>query len=187
MHAFCSLMCKNSQGLPDAIFFGTRNILGMEKLSQFYCAAEITAQIKPQHANLTTKSSLKQILIITYMIDRVKAALTVQSPCLLQEREFCKIFKIPQKTLVNFVMTAEDHYVKDNPYHNHLHAADVTQSTHILLNSPNLDVSFLIILWQCLSTPLLQSSSFSVCLHTFRDSLGNFCFLHSRYRSPWVD
>ena len=39
-------------------------------------------------------------------------------------------------------MTAEDHYVKDNPYHNHLHAADVTQSTHILLNSPNLDVSF---------------------------------------------
>ena len=38
-------------------------------------------------------------------------------------------------------MTVEDHYLKDIPYHNHLHAADVTQSTHILLNSPNLDVS----------------------------------------------
>jgi len=82
------------------------------------------------------------------MIDRVPRK--VQNPCLLQEREFCKIFKIPQKTLVNFLMTAEDHYVKDNPYHNHLHAADVTQSTHILLNSPNLDVRFLVILGQCL-------------------------------------
>ena len=39
-------------------------------------------------------------------------------------------------------MTVEDHYLKDIPYHNHLHAADVTQSTHILLNSPNLDVSW---------------------------------------------
>ena len=37
-------------------------------------------------------------------------------------------------------MTVEDHYLSDIPYHNHLHAADVTQSTHILLNSPNLDV-----------------------------------------------
>ena len=37
-------------------------------------------------------------------------------------------------------MTVEDHYLRDIPYHNHLHAADVTQSTHILLNSPNLDV-----------------------------------------------
>ena len=121
------------------------------------------------------------------MIDRVPRK--VQNPCLLQEREFCKIFKIPQKTLVNFLMTAEDHYVKDNPYHNHLHAADVTQSTHILLNSPNLDVRFLVILGQCLlkSTQLLQCYSFSVCLHTFRNSLGNFCFLHSRYRSPWAD
>ncbi len=42
--------------------------------------------------------------------------------------------------MVNFLMTLEDHYVKDIPYHNHLHAADVTQSTHILLNSPNLEV-----------------------------------------------
>merc|ERR1712141_680546 len=39
-------------------------------------------------------------------------------------------------------MTVEDHYLKDIPYHNHLHAADVTQSTHILLNSPNLDSVF---------------------------------------------
>ena len=35
-------------------------------------------------------------------------------------------------------MTLEDHYLKDVKYHNHLHAADVTQSCHVLLNSPQL-------------------------------------------------
>ena len=62
----------------------------------------------------------------------------------LQQRELLKHFKIPARTMVNFLMTLEDHYVKDIPYHNHLHAADVTQSTHILLNSPNLEVIKLI-------------------------------------------
>lgn len=51
-----------------------------------------------------------------------------------------KAFKIPAKTLVSFLMTLEDHYGKDVPYHNHFHAADVTQSTHVLLNSPALEV-----------------------------------------------
>jgi hypothetical protein len=50
-------------------------------------------------------------------------------------------FKIPDKTLVSFLMTLEDHYGKEVPYHNHFHAADVTQSTHVLLNSPALEVS----------------------------------------------
>lgn len=51
-----------------------------------------------------------------------------------------KAFKIPAKTLVSFLMTLEDHYGKEVPYHNHFHAADVTQSTHVLLNSPALEV-----------------------------------------------
>ena len=37
-------------------------------------------------------------------------------------------------------MTLEDHYLKHVPYHNNYHAADVTQSTHILLRSPALEV-----------------------------------------------
>lgn len=52
-----------------------------------------------------------------------------------------KTFNIPPKTFITFMMTLEDHYVKDVPYHNSLHAADVTQSTHVLLNSPALEVS----------------------------------------------
>ena len=51
-------------------------------------------------------------------------------------------FKIPTRTMLDFLMTLEDHYLKDVPYHNHLHAADVTQSTHFLLRSPNLEVCF---------------------------------------------
>ena len=59
-----------------------------------------------------------------------------------QERDLMKTFKIPSKTLVSFLMTLEDHYGKEVPYHNHFHAADVTQSTHVLLNSPALEVRF---------------------------------------------
>ena len=54
-----------------------------------------------------------------------------------------KQFKIPGKTLVNFLLSLEDNYLKEVPYHNSLHAADVTQSTHVLLNSPALEVLLL--------------------------------------------
>ena len=58
-----------------------------------------------------------------------------------QERDLTKQFKIPSNTFVNFLLTLEDNYLKDIPYHNSLHAADVTQSTHVLLNSPALEVN----------------------------------------------
>ena len=37
-------------------------------------------------------------------------------------------------------MNLEENYLKDVPYHNSQHAADVAQSTHVLLNSPALEV-----------------------------------------------
>lgn len=45
-------------------------------------------------------------------------------------------------TFVAYMMTLEDHYHSDVAYHNSLHAADVAQSTHILLSTPALDVSY---------------------------------------------
>lgn len=64
---------------------------------------------------------------------------------------------IPQKTFISFMMTLEDHYVKDNPFHNSLHAADVTQSTHVLLNTPALESVF---------TPLeITAALFAACVH----------------------
>lgn len=51
-----------------------------------------------------------------------------------------KTFRIPVETFVTYMMTLEDHYHADVAYHNSLHAADVAQSTHILLSTPALDV-----------------------------------------------
>ncbi|KAL4635025.1 cAMP-specific 3',5'-cyclic phosphodiesterase 4B isoform X1 [Arapaima gigas] len=53
-----------------------------------------------------------------------------------------KTFKIPADTFVTYMMTLEDHYHADVAYHNSLHAADVAQSTHILLSTPALDAVF---------------------------------------------
>jgi len=84
-------------------------------------------------------------------------ALTAIAFSIFQERDLIKQFKIPSKTFVNFLMTLEDNYLKDVPYHNSLHAADVTQSTHVLLNSPALESVF---------TPLeIMSALFAAAIH----------------------
>ena len=41
--------------------------------------------------------------------------------------------KIREKTLINFLRAIEERYNSDVSYHNHVHAADVTQSLHVLL------------------------------------------------------
>uniref|UniRef100_A0A452IF76 3',5'-cyclic-AMP phosphodiesterase n=1 Tax=Gopherus agassizii TaxID=38772 RepID=A0A452IF76_9SAUR len=60
---------------------------------------------------------------------------------IFQERDLLKTFKISSDTFVTYMMTLEDHYHSDVAYHNSLHAADVAQSTHVLLSTPALDVS----------------------------------------------
>ncbi|XP_043971625.1 cAMP-specific 3',5'-cyclic phosphodiesterase 4B-like isoform X2 [Gambusia affinis] len=61
---------------------------------------------------------------------------------IFQERELLKTFRIPVDTFVTYVMTLEDHYHGNVAYHNSLHAADVAQSTHVLLSTPALDAVF---------------------------------------------
>lgn len=58
-----------------------------------------------------------------------------------QERDLLKTFKIPIDIFITFMMTLEDHYHVDVAYHNNIHAADVVQSTHVLLSTPALEVS----------------------------------------------
>ncbi|KAG8194807.1 hypothetical protein JTE90_017248 [Oedothorax gibbosus] len=60
---------------------------------------------------------------------------------IFRERDLLTTFKIPSKTLLNYLMTLEDHYLKV-PYHNRIHACDVTQSVHVLLSSPALENVF---------------------------------------------
>lgn len=74
-----------------------------------------------------------------------------------QEREILNTLMVPAKVFLALVTTLEDHYVKDNPFHNSLHAADVTQSTNVLLNTPALENVF---------TPLeICAALFAACVH----------------------
>ncbi|CAK9302778.1 unnamed protein product [Gordionus sp. m RMFG-2023] len=60
--------------------------------------------------------------------------LTCLTYTIFKKRNLIDIFKIPVSNLLNFIMCVEDHYLSI-PYHNRIHATDVTQSTHILLSS----------------------------------------------------
>lgn len=74
-----------------------------------------------------------------------------------QSRDLLNALMIPPKTFITFMMTLEDHYCKDNPFHNSLHAADVTQSTNVLLNTPALESVF---------TPLeITAALFAATIH----------------------
>uniref|UniRef100_A0A8C5NE97 Phosphodiesterase n=1 Tax=Gouania willdenowi TaxID=441366 RepID=A0A8C5NE97_GOUWI len=68
--------------------------------------------------------------------------LTCVMYAIFQERDLMRTFKIPTDTFVTFMLTLEGHYHSDVAYHNSLHAADVAQSTHILLSTPALDAVF---------------------------------------------
>jgi len=48
-------------------------------------------------------------------------------------------FQLSANTLLTYLTRVEEHY-RHVPYHNHVHAADVTQSMHSLLSIPALQV-----------------------------------------------
>ncbi|XP_043909766.1 cAMP-specific 3',5'-cyclic phosphodiesterase 4D-like isoform X2 [Protopterus annectens] len=68
--------------------------------------------------------------------------LTVIMYAIFQERDLLKTFRIPADTFITYMMTLEDHYHADVAYHNNIHAADVAQSTHVLLSTPALEAVF---------------------------------------------
>lgn len=45
---------------------------------------------------------------------------------------------------MRYLRSVEEHYNVHTPYHNKVHAADVVQSVHVLLQAPALEVSSLI-------------------------------------------
>ncbi|XP_071583936.1 3',5'-cyclic-AMP phosphodiesterase 4C isoform X3 [Heliangelus exortis] len=68
--------------------------------------------------------------------------LTVIMYSIFQERDLMKTFRIPADTFITYMLTLEDHYHADVAYHNNIHAADVAQSTHVLLSTPALEAVF---------------------------------------------
>ncbi|KAM4754577.1 3',5'-cyclic-AMP phosphodiesterase 4A [Cyanocitta cristata] len=61
---------------------------------------------------------------------------------IFQERDLVRTFEIPERALLGYARALEQHYHPDVAYHNSLHAADVLQSTHVLLATPALDAVF---------------------------------------------
>ncbi|XP_033196544.1 phosphodiesterase dunce isoform X5 [Bombus vancouverensis nearcticus] len=83
--------------------------------------------------------------------------LTCITYTIFKSRDLFKAMCILPQTFLNYMTTLEDHYVKENPFHNSLHAADVTQSTHILLSTPALESVF---------TPLeIAAALFAAAIH----------------------
>ncbi|KAA0194717.1 hypothetical protein HAZT_HAZT001935 [Hyalella azteca] len=104
-------------------------------LSFFIITADITVQVLEDIDKwgidifrIAELSEIQPLTAITYTI--------------FVERDLIKQFKIPPNTLLTFLRTLEVHYLSHVPYHNAYHAADVTQSTHVLLNSPALESVF---------------------------------------------
>ena len=56
-----------------------------------------------------------------------------------QKRDMLTKFQLSAGTLLTYLSHVEDHY-RNVPYHNNVHAADVTQSIHSLLSIPALQV-----------------------------------------------
>lgn len=85
-----------------------------------------------------------QVNTVNVLLKKTKACLISKLTSVfitsLQERDLLKTFKIPLDTFITYLMTLEDHYHADVAYHNNIHAADVTQSTHVLLSTPALEV-----------------------------------------------
>ncbi|XP_041976173.1 cAMP-specific 3',5'-cyclic phosphodiesterase isoform X3 [Aricia agestis] len=83
--------------------------------------------------------------------------LTAVAYAAFTSRELLATLQIPPRTFLAFAVTLEEHYIRDNPFHNSLHAADVAQSTHVLLNTAALDAVF---------TPLeVCAALFAACVH----------------------
>ncbi|CAH8493324.1 unnamed protein product [Dicrocoelium dendriticum] len=79
-----------------------------------------------------------------FEIDRLSNghALTTTAYRIFQKRDLMHIFSIDAATLVRYLLKVESNYHSDVPYHNSLHAADVTQTSHFLLQAETLEDVF---------------------------------------------
>ena len=83
--------------------------------------------------------------------------LTVLAYTIFKSRGLLNLLRIDEKVFIRFFLLLERSYRNDVPYHNSRHAADVMQSTHVLLQSKTLNNVF---------SPLeILSSIFAAAIH----------------------
>ncbi|KAL3314885.1 cAMP-specific 3',5'-cyclic phosphodiesterase 4D [Cichlidogyrus casuarinus] len=68
--------------------------------------------------------------------------LTVITYKVFQKRSLIYKLNLDPRVVVNYLLKLESSYDRSVPYHNSVHAADVTQSTHVLLQAENLEGVF---------------------------------------------
>lgn len=90
------------------------------------------------------EASLEEIMeyVDTWSFDVFKLAkatsyrpLTAITYTILQTRDLLKFFKIKPWVFTNYISLVESHYVREVPFHNSTHAADVVHATHVLLSA----------------------------------------------------
>lgn len=65
------------------------------------------------------------------------------------------------------VLSLQNHYLKDVPFHNCTHAADVTQTSHTLLSAQAFEVSLYLVLFSNLVNMLKRAVVFSLCMRLY--------------------
>ncbi|CAH8613329.1 unnamed protein product [Schistosoma curassoni] len=107
-------------------------------------------QIVPYVINSTNPKKLEDLLktsldlwgIDIFEVDHLTTnPLTCVFYNIVQKRNLLQKFAIPERNLLLYMTAVEEKY-NDNPYHNRVHAADVVQSTHVLLNAQSLESVF---------------------------------------------
>ncbi|CAH8636666.1 unnamed protein product [Schistosoma rodhaini] len=107
-------------------------------------------QIVPYIINSTNPKKLEDILktsldlwgIDIFEVDQLTTnPLTCIFYNIVQKRNLLQKFAIPERNLLLYMTAVEEKY-NNNPYHNRVHAADVVQSTHVLLNAQSLESVF---------------------------------------------
>ncbi|XP_043270290.1 cAMP-specific 3',5'-cyclic phosphodiesterase-like [Venturia canescens] len=74
--------------------------------------------------------------------NRSNQPLTSVAYSAFQRHDLFRALEIPAKTFLIYMMNIENRYIKTNPFHNSLHAADVTQTAHTLLIMPSFQSVF---------------------------------------------
>ncbi|CAI8015370.1 cAMP-specific 3',5'-cyclic phosphodiesterase, isoforms N/G [Geodia barretti] len=64
---------------------------------------------------------------------------------IFKTRQFSCLFKISPPTFINFILAIQNRYRSTNPYHNHIHAADVLLTTDTLLKAKPLEVTIILL------------------------------------------
>uniref|UniRef100_A0A0N5CDM6 Phosphodiesterase n=1 Tax=Strongyloides papillosus TaxID=174720 RepID=A0A0N5CDM6_STREA len=140
-----SSVASTSQSSPHLSLFGKAKTAAMSKISGVRKLKNLHSGQVPEYG----VDCAKEIVVYMQMLDKWGPnifkihelskghSLTSTTYTIMKQRGLLSTFNINPHQLITYLIHLEHHY-KENAYHNQIHAADVTQSIHVFLNSPSL-------------------------------------------------